>query len=202
MGGTIAWFDKKKEEMTMPFEIPHSWHPYAKSIGASLIIVVVSLFVYVFLVRLLKAGVAKGALTAPVVGIFRVVIRLIIVSFAILFVLQEFGVLQNVWAAIVAVLAMVAIGFVAVWSVMCNITCTLLIIIYRMFLVGDKIEIPADSLSGNVVDLNLIYTTLRADDGMLIQVPNSTFFQKPIKRKPGIEPIDLWDQLLSKEPAE
>ena len=186
----------------MPFEIPQSWHPYAKSIGASLIIVLISIFVYVLLVRLLKAGVAKGALTAPVVGIFRVVIRLFIGSLAILFVFQEFGVLENVWAAIVAVLAMVAIGFVAVWSVMCNVMCTLLIIIYRMSLVGDKIEIPADNLSGNVVDLNLMYTTLRCDDGMLIQIPNSTFFQKPIKRKPGLEPIDLWDQLLSNEPAE
>ena len=184
----------------MSFEHLSEWFPYAENVIASAVTVFLALLLYVFLIRVLSAAVKKGALTAPVVGIFRVVIRLVLTGLVVLLVLQEFGVLQNVWTAIVAVLAMIAIGFVAVWSVMCNILCTLLIIIYRMFLVGDKVTIPSDNLVGTVIDLNLIYTTLREEDGQLIQVPNSTFFQKPIKRQPGTGLVDLWDQLMSKVP--
>ena len=186
----------------MRFEHLPEWLPYAESVVASVVTVLLALVVYIFLNRVLKSAVAKGALTAPVVGIFRLVIRLVLTGLVVLLVLQEFGVLQNVWAAIVAVLAMIAIGFVAVWSIMSNILCTLLIIIYRMFLVGDRVTIPADDLAGTVIDINLMYTSLRGKDGQLIQVPNSLFFQKPIERRPGSESVDLWDQLMSNEPCE
>lgn len=186
----------------MHFESLNEWFPYAESVVAAVVTILLAVLLYAFLGRLLRRAVTKGALAAPVVSIFRIVIRLVLATLVALLVLQEFGVLQNVWAAIMAVLAMIAIGFVALWSIMSNILCTILIIIYRMYLVGDKVIIPSDDLAGTVVDLNLIYTTLRDEDGLFIQVPNSIFFQKPIKRQPGAHSRDLWDQLISSEPWE
>ena len=109
--------------------------------------------------------------------------------------LSVFGVLESVWAAFLAVIAMVAIGFVAVWSVLSNAFCTLMLLIYQPFQIGDRIIIPADSLEGEVSDLNLMYTTLRGAEGDIIQIPNNQFFQKAIRRIPGKKDTDLYEQL-------
>ena len=53
-------------------------------------------------------------------------------------------------------------------------------------------------LSGVVEDLNLMYTTLKDDDGHRIQIPNNQFFQKAIRRKLGDRDVDLYEQLSKK----
>ena len=121
---------------------------------------------------------------------------------AILLVLQAFGVMPNVWASVTAVLAMVAVGFVAVWSVLSNAFCSVVLMIVRPFNVGDSIEIPGDTWRGKVIDFNMIFTTLRDDDGSLLQVPNNLFFQKPIRRIIGSNTISLDQQADREHPHE
>jgi small-conductance mechanosensitive channel len=110
--------------------------------------------------------------------------------------LTVFGVnLGGLWAVMSTILAMVAIGFVAVWSLLSNISCTLIILLFRPFAVGDEIEFAGEPVKGKVVDLNFLYTTLRADDGGLFQIPNNLLFQKTIKRRPGVPAVSLAQQL-------
>jgi hypothetical protein len=46
--------------------------------------------------------------------------------------------------------------------------------------------------------LNYFYTTLLAEDGQLLQVPNNHFFQKTVRRRPGASPaFTLVQQLHS-----
>ena len=91
--------------------------------------------------------------------------------------------LQGLWSTLVPVLSLVAIGFVAMWSILSHMLASVLIVIFRPFGVGDRVEIIGDDLVlGEVTDLNPIYTTLRAEDGGTIQVPNNLFFQKALKR--------------------
>jgi small-conductance mechanosensitive channel len=112
--------------------------------------------------------------------------------------------LGGVWTMMSAVLAMIAIGFVAVWSILSNISCTVLILLVRPFSVGDEIEFVGEATKGRVRDLNLIYTTLTAEDGADIQVPNNLFFQKVLKRRrrdsSGSGP-ELADQLRAPKPS-
>ncbi len=107
----------------------------------------------------------------------------------------------GLWAMLATVVGMIAIGFVAVWSVLSNTLCTLIILIYRPFEVGDELELAGEPVQGKVVDLNFIYTTLHAADGSLLQVPNNLFLQKVIRRRPGAAGISLSEQLGAKEPA-
>lgn len=137
----------------------------------------------------------KGGLAEPVARVLRIFLRWTLVTIVGLIVLQELNILHNVWSALVATMAMVAVGFIAVWSILSNILSTLLILLYRPFKIGDDIEIPSESLSGTVEDLNLMFTTLKAEDGQLIQIPNNLFFQKPIRRRQGDARIDLFEQL-------
>lgn len=91
--------------------------------------------------------------------------------------------LQEVWSSLGAVLSLVAIGFVAMWSILSHMLASVLIVVFRPFEVGDRVEIVGDDpVVGEVTDLNPVYTTLRADDGGTFQVPNNQFFQKVLKR--------------------
>lgn len=87
------------------------------------------------------------------------------------------------FAALGGLLALIGIGFVAVWSTLSNVLCTLLLLTVRPFRVGDELELVPDPLRGRVVDLNLFFTTLQAEDGRLIQLPNNMFFQRAVLRR-------------------
>jgi small-conductance mechanosensitive channel len=91
--------------------------------------------------------------------------------------------LQGLWSTMVAALSLVAIGFVAMWSILSHMLASILIVIFRPFEIGDRVEIVGDDpVVGEVTDLNPVYTTLRTADGGTFQVPNNLFFQKAVKR--------------------
>jgi small-conductance mechanosensitive channel len=86
---------------------------------------------------------------------------------------------------------MVAIGFVASWSVISNVFCALLLILTRPFRLDDWIEFPGEPAHGKVRELNLVYTILDDEDGCTYRIPNSLFFQKVIRRRDSEHPIEL-----------
>ena len=189
------------KEVTMFDKIPETWIPVLKDAGSALIVIIVVAILYILAVRGLKHAGKNKKLEPSVVSVGRILLRWIFFIFSVLFVLGEFGILENVWAAVLAVMGMVAVGFIAVWSVLSNTLCTLFILIYKPFRIGDIIEIPADSLKGKVIDLNLLFTTLREESGELIQLPNNFFFQKASRRKLGEETIDIVKQLAKSDPT-
>jgi small-conductance mechanosensitive channel len=161
----------------------------------------VLLVVYRVASGMLSVAERKQRLTVPVVFSIRRILRWIAMMLALLLALQAFGVLQHAWAAITAVTALVAIGFVAVWSVLSNTLCSLLLMISRPFEIGDTVEIAPDALRGRVVNFTLLFTTLRREDGTLIQVPNNLFFQRVIVRQRGQQTIGLHEQLSREQDA-
>lgn len=132
----------------------------------------------------------------------KVVKSLLFLVTAIL-ILTLFGVnLGGLWAVLSTILAMIAIGFVAVWSLLSNVSCTVIILLFRPFSIGDELEFSGEPVKGKVVDLNFLFTTLREEDGTLIQIPNNHFFQKAVKRRRTATPISLAEQLSRNEAAE
>lgn len=116
---------------------------------------------------------------------------------ALLLILERLGVSAGVlWAAFTGFAAVAAVAFFAVWSVLSNIFCTVLIFTTRPFRLYERIELlengEKQGLKGRVTDINLIYTTLQEDagedgqPGPTLQIPNSLFFQRAIRRfRPG-----------------
>ncbi|MEO8205901.1 MAG: mechanosensitive ion channel domain-containing protein [Chthoniobacterales bacterium] len=111
-------------------------------------------------------------------------------------ILSNFGI--PVLTMVGTVVAMVALGFVAVWSVLTNISCALLLIIFQPFQIEDEIEFPGDPIKGRVVDLNFIFTTLETENGDLLQIPNSLFFQKTIRRRKAEQATTLKHRVSEK----
>ncbi len=133
----------------------------------------------------------------------RTVIRYLVAVGVLFLVLTLFGYNVNgLLTMLTGVAAMVAVGFVAVWSVLSNFLCTFVLILFKPFSVGDELEIPADKVQGRVVDLSLLFTTLRTPDGANYLIPNNMFFQRIMLRRRGEKPVELGEQLQRDKAAE
>jgi len=116
---------------------------------------------------------------------------IVLLGAALLLVLDRVGVSGTVlWTAFTGFAAVAAVAFFAAWSVLSNIFCALLIFITRPFGLRDQIELLENGdkpgLGGEVMDINLIYTTLRektteGQDPAYLRVPNSLFFQRTVR---------------------
>ena len=147
--------------------------------------------------RLIARAGEHGHLSPVMAGRLRVGVRWAVIILTPLFALQATGLIQNAWGLISAVIAAVAIGFFAMWSLLSNITAALLVVWFRPFRKGDHVELvePSNgtSIGGSVVDINLMYTTLsesngKSGEGVTLHVPNSLFFQKPVRTRAPIGP--------------
>ncbi|ENQ3160720.1 mechanosensitive ion channel family protein [Pseudomonas aeruginosa] len=122
-------------------------------------------------------------------------LRWLIMVSALIMVLERLGVSAEVlWTALTGFAAVAAVAFFAIWSVLSNLFCALLIFTVGPFSIGDRVELidSADKpgVTGRVVAINLLYTTLEetledGSPGPLLQVPNSLFFQKAVRRWRG-----------------
>lgn len=167
----------------------------------AIIVIAISVGLYFIVKRLIKLLSARTSATfaEPAARAS----KYFFIAAAIFLVCGVYGAdLGGIWTVLGTVGALVAIGFVAVWSVLSNISCTIMILFFRPFEVGDEIEFtdPA-GLRGKVINLNFAYTTLRDKDGRLIQIPNNLFFQRIVKRRLARESADtsLADQLRAAE---
>jgi len=101
---------------------------------------------------------------------------------ALLLTLQIWGVsVGGAWALLASVTAIIGVGFLAVWTMISNVTASLFITLWRPFHLGQKIELLPENLQGRAIDRNMMFTTLREEGGSLLQVPNNLFFQKMIR---------------------
>ncbi|MCY1454697.1 Mechanosensitive ion channel [compost metagenome] len=89
-------------------------------------------------------------------------------------------------------------AFFAMWSVLSNLLCAVLIFTVGPFRIGDVVElvetIDKPGVKGRVVAINLLFTTLiemPEAGGATVQVPNSQFFQKSVRRWRGAEIVPL-----------
>lgn len=194
----------------MKDHLPNWLHPWLDVFTLSLQVLAILLLAWLlrFLVRRLVTRLARHYELPPMVvmGACRLS-NFLIAAAALLAVLQRFGVSAGVlWAAFTGFATVAAVAFFAAWSVLTNIFCSFLILITRPFRLHDHIELlesgEKPGLRGQVMDINLIYVTLReahAHGGdSLLRVPNSLFFQRAVRRW---EPGAPTRALLAAEPS-
>ncbi len=144
------------------------------------------------LVRRLMARLGQHYGLPPEIALAaRRVFSFLIWSGAVLLALDRLGVSATVlWTAFTGFATVGAVAFFAAWSVLSNIFCAVLIFTSRPFRIGDLVELLENGekpgLKGRVVDVNLIYTTLQdaseGHAGARLQIPNSLFFQRTLRR--------------------
>ena len=147
--------------------------------------------------RVIRRVTIGYALPSEVSLVSRRVAGFLIYGGALLWSLERLGVSGTVlWTAFTGFAAVGAVAFFAAWSVLSNIFCAVLIFTTRMFRLDDTVELLENGekpgLRGRVLDINLVYTTLEesgsADGGTTLQIPNSLFFQRAVRRWHGTAP--------------
>ena len=89
--------------------------------------------------------------------------------------------LKNVWVHITGILAITAIAFFAVWSLVGNLLAGIILYFTSPFKLDDEIEVLPDEIRGTVLAINTFYTVLEDPDANYVNIPNSLFFQKYIR---------------------
>jgi small-conductance mechanosensitive channel len=98
---------------------------------------------------------------------------------ATLLIMNLWGVsVGGLWTLLVSAAAVIGVGFLAVWTIISNITASFFITIWRPFHLGHTIEVLPENLKGRVVDRNMMFTVVREEGGTLLHIPNNLFFQK------------------------
>lgn len=170
--------------------------PFADEAGMALTIIVVALLLSVAFRRLINSMRDSRHLAPVMARRLQTFQRWTILSLTVLVLMQVLGVFGSAWGLISAALAALAVGFVASWSMLSNMTAALLILTFRPFRVGDTVELIEPSgaaIGGRVVDMSLMYTTLSVEpaDGedaatpRFLCIPNNLFFQKALRTRPA-----------------
>lgn len=174
-----------------------------------LLIIVAGITLYLFASRFFSMLSKRQVISDSFFTAFKNIAKILIFMTVFLFSLQQLGVkVSTIVASLLTVAAMIAIGFIAVWSVFSNFLCSFLIILFTPFRIGDEIEITevvgGTGLRGKVVDFSIMYTSILescempGEEKALIRIPNNIFFQKAIKRWKGEERKSLEKHLLEK----
>lgn len=93
------------------------------------------------------------------------------------------GLKQNEIAVFVGtILTALGIAFFAQWSLLSNITSSILLFFNHPMRIGDTIKILDKEypLEGEVSDLTYFFIHLKTHDGEIITIPNSIFLQKSV----------------------
>lgn len=102
------------------------------------------------------------------------------------------GILLLIWGIapsqligyIASLLTVLGIAFLAQWSILSNITATLIIFFNHQVNIGDAIEILDKEyhISGKISDIGIFFIIIKVDDHEYVSLPNNVFMQKMIKK--------------------
>jgi len=93
------------------------------------------------------------------------------------------GLEQNEIAVFIGtIITALGIAFFAQWSLLSNITSSLLLFFNHPLKIGDKIKVLDKDFpfEGEITDLTYFFIHIKSEQGELITVPNSQIFQKSI----------------------
>lgn len=87
-------------------------------------------------------------------------------------------------AYIASVLTVVGIAFLAQWSIISNITSTLIIFFNHQVNIGDTIEILDKEyhIEGKISDIGIFFIIIKVNDNEYVSLPSNVFMQKMIKK--------------------
>jgi small-conductance mechanosensitive channel len=110
-------------------------------------------------------------------------IQLIITLFAVIFLAGIWGLDQSELAIFASsIFTALGIAFFAKWSLLSNITSSIILFFNHPLKIGDKVRVLDKDcpFEGEISDLTYFFVHLTTDNGEVITVPNSLFLEKSI----------------------
>jgi len=88
-----------------------------------------------------------------------------------------------------SLLTVLGIAFFAQWSIISNITSSIIIFFNHPVKIGDYIQVldKEFEIKGNVLDIGLFFLIIETEDHERVTIPSNVFMQKMIKRRESNE---------------
>jgi len=103
--------------------------------------------------------------------------------------------LEDFSVFISSILAILGVGFVAQWSILSNLTASVILFFNHPLRLGDRIRVMDKDFdwTGKVEDISGFYLFMRTDDGKQITIPTNLVIQRGIEilkeKKPDAEEV-------------
>ncbi len=92
--------------------------------------------------------------------------------------------LQGLSIYFASIFAVIGVGLFATWSMLSNVTASVILFFFYPYRIGAKIKIidKDNSVEGEVVDITLFYIKVKTEDKQIVSYPNNLAIQKPIQQ--------------------
>ena len=90
-----------------------------------------------------------------------------------------------------SVLAVLGVALFAQWSLLSNITSSVILFFAFPARIGDKIEIidGSNAITGTIMEINIFQILLQDDKGYEISYPNNLILQRPVRKLISSKPV-------------
>ncbi|MBB6464050.1 mechanosensitive ion channel family protein [Flammeovirga kamogawensis] len=110
---------------------------------------------------------------------------------------------QGIAVYLASIFTLLGVAFVAAWSMLSNITASLILFFAYPFKIGDYVRIQdggENSVEGTIINITLFNIRILTEDDIEVSYPNNLALQKPIKRyrKKAIKPKDMEEDDLNR----
>jgi small-conductance mechanosensitive channel len=177
------------EELKLFFySLPNEWISVAFTIGFIL--------AYIILRKLIKRGLMRfarlrGMDESRAVYISKVANILMIILLIMMLTLVWNVSFEGLGVYIASIFTILGVGFFAIWSILSNITASVVLYFYFPFRIGSYIKIMEGEKQwiGRIKDISLFTIRIQTTDGLDITYPNNLLIQKPVAFAENMEAL-------------
>lgn len=112
------------------------------------------------------------------------IINLLVILIAIILISAILGIKRSELVVFISsILTILGIAFFAQWSLLSNISASLILFFNHPVKLGDRIKILDKEypVEGRVSDITFFFLHVKTDDGLIITVPNNLVLQKSVQ---------------------
>jgi small-conductance mechanosensitive channel len=112
------------------------------------------------------------------------IVNLFITLFALIFLAGIWNIDRSqLMVFITSTITLVGVGFIAQWSILANVTSSLILFFNHPMKLGQEIQIldKEYDIHGTLVDISFFFLYIKTDEGEIITIPNSVVLSKVIK---------------------
>ncbi len=162
---------------------------YLIKIVESFAILLIFFFIKYVVTKLVNKSALNYEYQLARVNVFKKMIRFILILIVAIILMAIWGVKQaDITLFISSILTVLGIAFFAQWSILSNITASVIIFFNHPITIGDDLTIMDKDyqIDCKIYDIGIFFITIKTTNKELVTVPSSVLMQKMIKRNtPG-----------------
>lgn len=160
---------------------------YYTKIIESVVVIAIFLVIRIIINQLINKSISDKIVQKTRVQLIRRIINFILILVSLIFIMVIWGVKQSDLAVFIgSILTIIGVAFFAQWSLLSNITSSIIIFFGHSVKIGDNISLMETKdyeIRGEVLNIGLFFTKIKLiDSDDEITLPNNIFIIKTIRK--------------------